>query len=680
MSTFRNFKLELQENFKELIKGHDVIYVTDVEKDMIWDTYLNSYSEEEKQGHNCNTCRQFLKPYANIVVISNNKIKSIWDFEPTNTEYVEVTKNLNKLVTSAPIKGVFVTKFAGLGTDSNKERLENGNTIVWQHFHLELPKVFVDRSSSSVESIMGEYKAHKDVFKRSLDEITQDSVETVLELIAQNSLYRGVESKEVLEIFLKHKKTYSKLSDLEKDNYVWANSVKASGTLTKIRNNSIGTLLINLSEGKDLDFAVTAFEKVMCPANYKRPNAIVTKKMVEDAEKTIDDLGLRDSLGRRYATVNDVTVNNVLFIDRESNKLTSVNIFDELKEDGVVNPKKLSKIEEISIDDFIKNVLPKATGIELLFENKHTGNLVSLIAPQNAEAPSLFKWNNNFSWSYVNNLTDSIKDNVKAAGGKVDGVLRFSIQWNDKGDNNIDFDAHAIEPNGTEICYSSAYRKDRGDVRTKMSGQLDVDIISPSGKIAVENICWINKNQMAEGRYKFFVNNFSSAKSKGGFTAEVEYNGEIYNINYPNNLRGKENVTVMELMFSKTTGVTIIKSLDSDSTIQSNDIWGIKTSKFQKVKMLTVSPNFWDEQTIGNKHYFFILDNCLNSDTSRGFYNEFLKEELMKQKRVFEALGDKLKVAHSDDQLSGVGFSSTQKTQIICRVCGKFSRILKINI
>ena len=88
------------------------------------------------------------------------------------------------------------------------------------------------------------------------------------------------------------------------------------------------------------------------------------------------------------------------------------------------------------------------------------------------------------------NIADSdIKSNVKSAGGKVDGVLRFSIQWNDVGDCKDDLDAHCIEPSKNLIYYSS---KDNYET----TGNLDVDITSPGTKVAVENITWSNKSKM----------------------------------------------------------------------------------------------------------------------------------------------------------------------------------------
>jgi len=667
---FVEFRNAMQQKFREITETNDKLFITNVDKDLIWSTYLDSFLPgtnevfRERSEYDCNTCKHFLKPYANIVAIVNNKLVSIWDFE-IEGKYQPVAKALSELVKSAPIKDVFVTKFANLGTEYNYDRTAN---IRWEHFYHKLPAKFVSKSSKSEESIMGANRDNKNVFKRSLEEITQESIETVLELISQNSLYKGNEYKKVLTAFLKYKKAYQLLKENEKDNFCWANYYKERGSVSKIRNSAIGTLLIDLSDKMELDKAVKRFENVVAPTNYKRPKAIVTKSMVESAQKKIIEMGFEDSLERRFANMEDITINNVIFANKDAKK--AMNVFDEMKSEIPVNKKSLSKVEEISIDDFIENVLPNINSIELLFENKNESNLMSLIAPKNKTAPTMFKWNNNFSWAYNGDITDSIKERVKAAGGRVKGVLRFSIQWNENNDNRNDFDAHCIEPNNNHIQFPN-----KGRIHPS-SGRLDIDIVNPGNKVAVENIIWTNKSKMQEGEYDMFVHNYTNRGGTSGFAAEIEFDGKIFSFEYRKPVRQGERIKIANVTYDKKNGFKIVKLLPTIDLTK--EIWGIYTNKFHKVSTILYSPNYWDEQSTGNKHYFFMLEGCKNPTSPRGFFNEFLKEELMEQKRVFELLGSKMKVESSENQLSGLGFSSTQRNNVIVKVEGNFKRTIKI--
>lgn len=681
---FKEFRNMISDHFKTMTKDVDMLFEVGVDKDEMWNVYLDSFPAgtneifRKRREYDCSCCRQFIKQIGNAVVIKNNKLETIWDLDIHDDKFEPVAKAMSDFVRRRCVTDVYVSKFKKIGTEYNYEQYEDGTMKKWEHFQIILDDKFVDKTARSIGDIKGGFRDTKNVFKRSLDEISMDALDTVLELINSNTLYKGEEWRSILMEFKRYKKEYEKLnSDDARDLYSWENSVKAGIAIGRIRNHSIGTLLVNVSNDMDLDTAVKKYEQIVAPANYKRPKAIFTKKMLEDAKKTISELGYMDSLNRRFATLDDITVNNILFSNKDAAKRISdpSDIFGELEKQVVVNPRKFSRVEEISAKDFIKNILPSAKEVEVLVENKHANNFVSLIAPCNKDSKSMFKWNNGLSWAYSGNITDSdMKQNVKAAGGNVDGVLRFSIQWNEDGRDNCDLDAHCIEPNRNEIYFSNC----RKPSSSSMTGQLDVDIIRPKGKVAVENITWSDKSKMKPGVYKFFVNQYSGS-ARNGFRAEIEFNGEIHSFDYSNSMMAGQDVHVADVILDTNGEFTIKEKISGNSKISSKTVWGISTNEFTPVSVICYSPNYFDEQDgIGHRHLFFMLNGCKNDEEPNGYYNEFLKSELEKHKRVFEALGSKCHVEDSDDQLSGIGFSMTKRAELIVKVKGATERILKI--
>lgn len=684
--TFTEMRDKLMEHFNEMVKNVDHLFEVAVDKDELWNLYLDSFPAgtneiyRERRWHDCSCCRQFIKTIGSAVVIKNNKITTIWDFRTDDTTYQPVLDTLSAFIKSHAVSDIYISKLKKIGTLQNYEEMENGHMHEWTHFFVELPDRLVDNSSRSEGDIKGGFRDTRNVFKRSLDEIDMDALDTILELITSNTLYKGEEWKGVLTEFRKYKKEYDNLSsDTEKELYAWEKSVKAGIAIGRIRNHSIGTLLVNVSEGMDLDTAVKKYEQIVAPSSYKRPKAIFTKKMLEDAKKTITELGYMDSLQRRFANLNDITINNVLFSNKSAARrmVGSDDIFGQMEKDVVVSPKKFSKVEEISVQDFIDKVLPTAKEIEAFVENKHEKNFVSMIAPVNPDAKTMFKWNNGLSWAYLGNITDSdMKQNVKAAGGNVDGVLRFSIMWNEGQNDNSDLDAHCKEPDGNEIYFGNC----RKPSTSRCGGQLDVDITRPMeqmvGKPSVENITWADMSHMKPGVYKFFVHQYAARGSKG-FKAEVEFNGEIYSFEYNKPVSG--NVQVAEVTLDKNGNFSIKEKLLGNSSVSSREIWGVNTNQFIPVSVISYSPNYFDEQEgIGHRHLFFFLKDCVNTEEPNGFYLEFLDNDLMKHKRVFEALGAKCHVEDTDDQLSGIGFSMTKRAELVVKVKGATERVMKI--
>ena len=670
----------VNKHIESMMKDNVRLFAVNIDKDKLYELYLKNIPEKmnpiyrERTTHDCSCCRGFIKNIGNIIAIKNGKPITVWDCDVTGTGYENVLKAMSNYVKKnvQHISNIYLSNEAKHGCHHNFEIMESVGQHRWDHFFIELNKKFYEKNSVERNKKLSDMASMHFVFKRSLDELTLDSVETVLELIASNSIYKGPEWKNQLNTFLKIKKEYDKLNNnTDKIVFSWEKFAEIDPSTAKLRNTSMGTLLIDISEGKSLDAAVTAYERITAPTNYKRSKPIYSQKQLDDAQKKIQEMGLIESLPRRHATIRDLTVNDTLFVDRTvaKNMKDASNIFDELSKTTTnKTTKKFSGIEEITPDKFINDILPFTNNLELFLENNHIKNMVSLIAPVNPNAKSMFKWGNSFTWAYSGNVTDSIKENVKHAGGNVEGALRFSIQWNESGNDNVDLDAHCVEPSREEIYYSHK--------RSRTNGELDVDIINPSGNIAVENITWKTTDTLKAGIYKFFVRQFSGSV-KNGFRAQIEINGKIYEFDYPHSMRAGEDVVVAEVKWDGNE-FTIIPKLDTHITTKT--IWNTDTLQFVPVSLVCYSPNFWEtaETKIGHKHLFFMLKNCINDENPSGIFNEFIINELQPFRHVMEAIGNKMRVADSEEQLSGVGFAMDKRADVIIKVTGSTERLLKI--
>lgn len=672
MSEFHLFGKAVEEQFNMMSSGE--LFVVDIDKDALYEAYQAAFplgtneKFRENREHECSTCRNFIKNLGAVVSINDDlSFNTVWDVDATMpSPYDAVSVAMAKLIRSKPIVGLFRSEEAKYGGKPNRD--DKNPDITWNHFHGKLDKRhFVSKTAAkSAAAVTGEYATNVGVFMRGMTELTADAIETVADLIASNNLYRGAEVATGVNGLKSLHTQFAALPTESRNAFLWA-KLKTPGSMT--RNSAIGTLIIDLSNGMPLEQAVKAYEDKVSGTNYKRPTALITPRMVEEAMKLIKAEGIEDSLQRRLAVIEDVSVNDVLYVDNAVRSKMRGGVADLLMDAAIKAPAKISdKLNETSIEDFMSKVLPKAKKLELMVSNTQQANFMVLSAPVYPDAPGLFKWDNKFGWSYDGNITDSIKERVKAAGGATDAPLRVSLAWF----NHDDLDLHAIEPSRDHIHYASAFRKGRGygNGRSKNGGQLDVDMNAGGGttREPVENIVW---DRIVDGKYKIVVNNFSKRETRDvGFTLEVECNGAVHHYSAQQSPASGRDLTALEITVKNGK----IEKVDMGTGIEgrafSQEKWGIATEQFHRVDSMMLSPNYWGDNAVGNKHFFFVLEGCKTDVPARGIYNEFLKPEFDKHRKVFEVLGNKTMCEPTDNQLAGVGFSSTKQDKVTVRVDG----------
>jgi len=183
---------------------------------------------------------------------------------------------------------------------------------------------------------------------------------------------------------------------------------------------------------------------------------------------------------------------------------------------------------------------------------------------------------------------------------------------------------------------------------------------------------------MKHGDYYLKVHQFRNREAVDvGFTVEIDCDGELYQIEYPEAVRQDQRLLVATISNSLDKGLEVKTQLPAKT--RKRTVWGLDTQEFHRVNLICFSPNYWDTK-LGNQHYFFMLDGCRNEGQARGFYNEFLRSDLSKHRKVIEMIGARMRTEEDKDQLSGLGFSVSQNGELIVRVKGAMTRTLRVVI
>lgn len=656
---FKEFSIAINEQFNKLASNGRLLHAK-IGKDQLWDEYLKAFPEGtnpiyiENTVHDCNCCKGFLRQVGNVVVVLNGNVHTLWDdYQNFGAPYDQVAKRLRTVVLGSGIDRVFKPTEPKYGADITYTIDAPEKPRTFNHFHCDVPEKYHLSQHDRINSISNNFTPAL----KSLEEITIEAVDTVIELIESSSLYRGNEHLEAVKHF-KNLIPETTFDDFNLDLYVWEN---IDNFRLAIRNTVIGSLLKDLSDNMDLEKAVKRFEDKVAPHNYKRPKALITQGMIDKATAAIEELGLEPALYRRHARPSDVSVNDILFVDRSVKKEMKDGLLDQLKPQKNSKAGSMNSDIGVEIETFIKDVLPGTKKLEVLFDNRHTSNLVNIFAAVNEDAPPLFKWNNQFSWGYKGGVADSaIKQAVSKAGGDVTGEFRLSLGWHD----SDDLDLHLRLPVGAHLHYGNKHTH---------GGSLDVDMNAERHNAIdpVENITWPYLKDLPIGRSEVFVHNYTQRSNSGkGFTVELEVNGDLKVFTYAPQLQGNRRVICFYLEFDGKDVRVVDINADLSQESASKDEWGIQTKEFHQVSMMTLSPNHWYGEQ-GNKHYMFMLKGCLNPEKTRGIYNEFLRDELTPNRKVFEVLGNRSLCEYSEDQLAGLGFSSTKRDTLQVKVDGR---------
>lgn len=408
--------------------GH--LFVTDAAD--LFTLYLDALPGD-RHVHTCHACRRFIETYGGLVAINTDGwlVPAMWSYTQMPAFYRNVCEALRQKVTKARVTGVFLSAASIWGTPV---------TGPWTHLSVRFGKLNVFRHPLlTAEQAMAAKRQDYSSVSAALREFPQAVVSEALRLLETNSLANSQKFiGPVRWLHDLHAAQALVRKPYHKENLVWRAVAAAPDGYCHPRASVVGSLLEDIGNGIGFELVRHRFNAKVAPLAYQRPQIAPAAGNIAAGEKIVEQLGIRRSLVRRYARLEDVETVWQPVRHKQDNLIdTASMIFGHLKPKGAKRPGPHLEIPAVTMTwvKFVSTVLPAAEAIDMLVPS--FGTFIALTTAMYADAPPILKWDredrrNPVSWYVYPHGSNAIRWSITPGWCKVTAIAELPSLWGDR--------------------------------------------------------------------------------------------------------------------------------------------------------------------------------------------------------------------------------------------------------
>jgi hypothetical protein len=403
------------------------VFGTDATPEALWAAYLSGIPAQRRQHYNCHACRRFVQLFGGLVMIDSDgtATPAVWARGAPGF-FADVVGAVSDLVSRSKVAGVFLSPEKTWGV---------ADAGGWSHLSGPSPAVYRDRVKTAGQA-MAEKREDHGILCRGLADYPRAAVEQAVRVLRADALDRSEKTLGVAEWLAGiQSRTEAAKNQRSRGNILWLAVASAPAGFCHVRSTMISTLLDDVVAGLPYDDIARRWADKMHPLRYQRPTAAPSAGTIEQAERLVERLGVAKSLGRRFATLDDVLSKLWVPPAVQPAEVRAGGVFGHLRPAGTATAPEVSlPAVPMTWDKFSRAVLPAATGIDVAIPAH--GGFYGLATAADPDAPPIIQWDgldghprNPASWYFYHGGSPAHQWNLSAGWGEVTAVFYGPHHW-----------------------------------------------------------------------------------------------------------------------------------------------------------------------------------------------------------------------------------------------------------